>query len=504
MKNMTLVYAPRTRFNVPFGIALLKGHIEKNSDVKVRCLDLNAEMYNDLQDGLMGGLIDGGSNLHQLLAALAFFRGDAGDAFYDQRLYNRLIKGWLKGVEQVAVNFMRGYDTFAIRNVRKICEGNPEVIGFSCMFKDQIDPSLMLAEKIKKDTPGVRIVFGGSSVPERVEKSEFVDNVIHGEGEAGLLGLVRLRAAFEVVGGKDTFADFSDFDLNKYPTPGPVVPLLTSRGCYWRKCAFCVHHSIYTAGFRTRNIEAVIDEIEHHVKNGVRYFMFVDEMIAPKRLWKLGIAIQRRGLDIAYSVMAKPTADFSNEAFEQMAESGCKYVMWGVESGCQRILDLMNKGTQVRYIGRSLRRAARAGIKNHVFMMAGFPTETEYEYRETLDFLYRHREVIHTVHWGRFGLHKGSDVANNPEKYSIRQIHDRPGELGYDIRVGMRQHEVYPISLYYYKAFVKYLCWFSPASVFMREHALFHYANEDKLVFNMGRPEPPDIADVPYFEETEK
>ncbi len=501
MKKMTLVYAPRTRLNVPFGIALLKGHIEKNSDVKVRCLDLNAEMYDDLQAGILGGIIDGGENRVQLMAALAFFRGDSGDAFYDQRLYNRLIKGWLKGVEQVAANFMRGYDTFAVRNIRKILEGGPDIVGFSCMFKDQIYPSLMLAEKIKSERPGVRVIFGGSSVPERVKKSEFVDDVIYGEGEERLLGIVQLKVPFVVVGDNDTFADFSDFDLNKYPTPEPVVPLLTSRGCYWRKCAFCVHHSIYGDKFRTREIGEVIDEIEYHVKNGIRHFMFVDEMISPKRLWKLGIAIQRRGLDIAYSVMAKPSADFSDEAFEQMAASGCKYVMWGMESGCQRILNLMRKGTDVGSIEQSLKRAANAGVKNHVFMMAGFPTETEEEYRETLGLLYKLRHVIHTVHWGRFGLHKGSDVANNPGRYSIRQIHDWPCELGYDVTVGMKQHEIYPLSLYYYKAFVKYLCWFSPASVFMREHALFHYANEDKLIFNMGRPEPPDIADVPFFED---
>ncbi len=51
MRKLHLVYSPLTRARVPFGIALLKGFIQANSDVEVKCIDLNLAMYDDLAIG---------------------------------------------------------------------------------------------------------------------------------------------------------------------------------------------------------------------------------------------------------------------------------------------------------------------------------------------------------------------------------------------------------------------------------------------------------------------
>ena len=82
--------------------------------------------------------------------------------------------------------------------------------------------------------------------------------------------------------------------------------------------------------------------------------------------------------------MARPTGDFDRECLVLMYESGCRFVMWGLESGNQRVLDLIEKGTVLEDIRRVLRESAEAGLFNHVFTIFGYPTETWEEARDTL------------------------------------------------------------------------------------------------------------------------
>jgi len=107
--------------------------------------------------------------------------------------------------------------------------------------------------------------------------------------------------------------DFSDLDLRAYYSPKPVIPMLTSRGCYWRRCAFCVHYKSAGLTYRRRSIAAVIDELRHHVANGVGHFALIDEMIAPARFSQLADAILAAGLDVHYYALAKPARQFDRE-----------------------------------------------------------------------------------------------------------------------------------------------------------------------------------------------
>ncbi len=502
MRKLNLVYAPITRPRVPFGIALLKGFIQANSSVEVKCIDLNLAMYDDLIVGMGTGEVNVGKSRNQLLQAFAFFRSGDIDAFYDQAIYNGIIRNWLGGVDRAILGFSKSYERYAVRNVMKILENDPDVVGFSCMFDQQISGSLMLAQKIKEVAPLVQIVFGGNSVTQEIKENPFVDHVVIGEGENKLLAIVAKKLG-KMENANVPFADFSDFELGRYFTPLPIVPMISSRGCSWRKCSFCVHHKIYEGGYRERNITDVLNEMERHVNAGIRHFAFVDEMISPARSKEIASCIIQRGMDVHWYCMAKPMKEFTFNTLQLMHDAGCKYVMWGMESGCQRILDLMNKGIRIEEIEGVLIKAAGAFIKNHVFIIAGFPTESENEFRETLQFLYEQQDVIHTVHKSRFELRKGSPIYQNPAKYGILKIHDRPGALGYEVESGTRQVDVRPMLDHYYNKFLRDMCWFSPASGMMREHALMHYSGEDRLVFNVKRQELPMVDDVPGWNEKE-
>ena len=86
-----------------------------------------------------------------------------------------------------------------------------------------------------------------------------------------------------------------------------------------------------------RSLESIIEALRHFVDMGIRNFSFVDEMIAPGQFVRLAEAIKAAKLDITYYAYSKPNKTFTPAVLKEIAESGCKYLLWGVESGNQRI-----------------------------------------------------------------------------------------------------------------------------------------------------------------------
>ena len=400
------------------------------------------------------------------------------------------------------------------------------------MVPEQFYFSLLAAKTIKRINSNVKIVLGGY-VPTLIYKDilshKCVDFIVVNEGEQTFLDLLgtihddkgidsvanlAFRKNGEIVRTEPSviedldevaFADFSDFDKDSYFSPVEVVPILTSRGCYWRRCTFCVHHKSYFNKYRPASVKHVVDELEYHISNGSRYFAFVDEMISASRFRRIGEEIIRRNLKITYHALAKPTGDFTKDILGVMYKSGCRYIIWGVESGCQRILDLIDKGTVVEDISDVLANSNLAGIKNHVFLIIGFPTETREELKQTLDFLYEHKVHIHAIHKGVFGLKFGSKVYENPEKFSIIKLYPADSSIEpvkYDVSEGIKQDESQSYVSFYAKSYFKHFKYFSNYLTVNRNHALYLYSHPEKLIFSENRiPVPlPEYPAAPEFE----
>jgi radical SAM superfamily enzyme YgiQ (UPF0313 family) len=216
----------------------------------------------------------------------------------------------------------------------------------------------------------------------------------------------------------------------------------------------------------------------------------VDEMISASRFRKIGEEIIRRNLEINYYALAKPTKDFTKDILDVMYKSGCRYLIWGVESGCQRILDLIDKGTVVEKMSDVLTNSSLAGIKNHVFIIFGFPTETRNELKQTLDFLYKLKDHIHAIHKGAFQLKIGSRVYENPEKFCITKMYPTNSAMEpvkFDVSKGIKQDELRAYLSFYAKNYFKHFRYFSDFLTVNRNHALYLYSNSDKLVFSQQK-----------------
>jgi len=82
----------------------------------------------------------------------------------------------------------------------------------------------------------------------------------------------------------------------------------------------------------------------------------------------------------------------------------------------------MRKGTKVEENQATLERAHQLGIKNVLYILFGFPTETEAEFRETINFLQKNKENIDLLSISTFGLQQGTPVFKNPEKFGVKKI----------------------------------------------------------------------------------
>ena len=165
------------------------------------------------------------------------------------------------------------------------------------------------------------------------------------------------------------------------------LPLVTSRGCPF-KCTYC--HDIFDKSIQYRSPKAVVDDIEYLIKKyGVREFHIVDDVfnVNMKRAKIVLDAIIQRNLNIHISFPNGLRADFfDDELIDKMQRAGVYRMALGIESGSQRIQDMIKKDLDINIIYDVVEKLTRARMSVHGFFMLGFPSETRKEMKETIDF----------------------------------------------------------------------------------------------------------------------
>ena len=347
---------------------------------------------------------------------------------------------------------------FYLDQLPKIEKMNPDIIGISINYYCQLIPGLTLASILKKNMNHPCIVVGGGLIcffqdqwadlhPFLERGNKIVDGIIPFEGEYPLLQLIETMGKGEpfsrvpgmvFAAGTTVSAnplpsppdpltlpppDYSGLPLEKYIAPQPVLLTLTSRGCYWGKCAFCSHSHLYRGKFRQRSVEHVYEELELlALRHRAAHFYFTDESITPALARKLAEVIRKNHRPLRWfgEMRFEPVIDA--ELLAGLAAGGCAMLMFGLESGEQRLLDLMNKGITVEKADKILHWCTESGIRTFVMFFAGFPSETKQEAENTVRFIESHKEQITQVAFTNFVLEKRSPVYTEPETYGIEEI----------------------------------------------------------------------------------
>jgi len=333
---------------------------------------------------------------------------------------------------------------------------SPGVVGISITGETQLLPALTLSRIIKKHFPSIHIVFGGYVVTllAGVFKKNtqlfgsYVDSLIVLEGERPMLELAKKLEKSESLEGVPNLIyfdgeavrenpptapeqmdslpppDFDDLPLEKYLSPEPVLPLLVSRGCYWGKCAFCSHNISYENKYRVAKAKKAIADIETLASRyNTRHFAFSDEAIAPKVMRDLTSSLIERKANFRFSTNIRLETQFDADQCQMMYDAGFRIVYLGLESGCDRILGLMQKGFTSEDALKVCRALTGAGIWDHLYVFFGFPGELESEARQTMKLLLDARDAVRSFNIGAFTLTRGSEVMTAPQKYGVTLPH---------------------------------------------------------------------------------
>jgi anaerobic magnesium-protoporphyrin IX monomethyl ester cyclase len=160
--------------------------------------------------------------------------------------------------------------------------------------------------------------------------------------------------------------------------------MITSLGCPF-KCTFCEAGGV---PYNPRSAATVIAEIQECYKQyGVREIDIFDyEFTADRqRVRDICAGIREKGLDITWACRSRiDTVD--RELLAEMSAAGCRRIYWGIEHGCQQVLDGLHKGITLEQVEKTIAMSKGAGIQNLGFFLIGVPGETKQSVRETLDF----------------------------------------------------------------------------------------------------------------------
>lgn len=182
-------------------------------------------------------------------------------------------------------------------------------------------------------------------------------------------------------------------DSGKYiPPPAtykrkPVAVLMTSRGCN-RRCIYCFQmDKDRKSGIRYRSVENVLAEIEHCVQEGYREIKFIDDTLAADydRALRLAQEIKERKLDFTWFASACVN-QVDKPLLQAFRDAGCWAVLFGAESGVQKNLNAIRKGTTLEQIRNAVRAAQDVGLRVSTPFLFGIPGETFEEGLRTINF----------------------------------------------------------------------------------------------------------------------
>ena len=232
---------------------------------------------------------------------------------------------------------------------------------------------------------------------------EIVDRLRKGESLKGVPGVV-YREGLRIVKNSArpliTDLDALPFparellgDADRYiPPPGtyrkrPVAVMITSRGCN-RHCIYCFQmDKERTSGIRYRSVENVMQEIELCIRQGYKEIKFLDDTFAADydRAMEIAREIQRRGFSISWFASACVN-QVDRPLLQAFKDAGCWAILFGAESGVQKNLNTIRKGTTLEQIRTAVRTAQDVGIKVSTPFMFGIPGETFEEGLQTIEF----------------------------------------------------------------------------------------------------------------------
>lgn len=319
----------------------------------------------------------------------------------------------LKVVDALAMR----YDFEDVRRIIK--DFNPDVIGQQTFYSN-LNSCCQVAKIAKEINPKVKVVLGGpytTIYPDEAIKKKCVDFIIIGEGEVAIKNLLSSfkngNNYYEVLGiiwkdgdkvVKNSPQPFIE-DLDTLPLPARhlfpmeryrasahlkglrTTGMMVSRGCPFR-CVFCWVPNSFGRKLRYHNSQKAIEEMkilkEHYGADCIRFW---DDVFTANKRWvnEFCDLLIKENLNIPWLCLTR--VDLVNpELLRKLKAAGCYQIFYGIESGSQRLLDLIQKGITLEKARYAVRITKESGIETFCAYMLALPSETKEEAEQTIKF----------------------------------------------------------------------------------------------------------------------
>ena len=333
---------------------------------------------------------------------------------------------------------------------RKLEQYRPQAVGITCVTLNFL-PAARILKMCKEFDPGITTMIGGPHVSFAVEdtfkRAPWIDVIAIGEGDITIVevasalskggdvgkvpGLYVKRDGKVVKTAPRPLIENLDelplparhlVPLSRYKALGAVCSVISSRGCPYG-CIFCTTPRMFGRKVRFRQPLLVVDEIEViYRKYGFSQINVVDDSFTLNHphATELCRELIRRNLPIKWSIFSRVDT-LTPELLDLMREAGCTYMLFGVESGNQEVLNTIKKGITPEKVRNGVKLATAAGIGSFASFILGLPGETPERARETLDLAMELSD-----RWGmQYGFHylspfPGTELFEQAEELGLR------------------------------------------------------------------------------------
>lgn len=300
----------------------------------------------------------------------------------------------------------------------KIKEEEIDIVGISTVSWTW-SATKNLATILRNTYPNIKIAVGGAHVNSEkgkvLEGCPYIDYAFYGDGEESFCKVVTTLSSGqkpEIIDGfafrdedkiiasrkgafiknidEMLFPDRASLGISNYrPSPLsyrclPFTAMFGSRGCPYQ-CTFCHTDS----RVRLRSAANLIEEIKLlQGKYGIKEILFFDDTFTldKKRVFEFCDLLLKQKIDLSWCVSVRAdTVD--PEMLKIMKKTGCWRILIGIESGSQRLLDLIKKGITLQQVEKAVNMINAIGMQNLGMFMFGIPTETYEEGLETIKFM---------------------------------------------------------------------------------------------------------------------
>lgn len=279
----------------------------------------------------------------------------------------------------------------------RISEINPQFLGIS-MLSYRCKESYKLLQNVKYHWPQLKIIAGGPHITANREvvlmECPAIDVGVVGEGEIAIVEIVRgeplatingllyreeetvrFTGEREYIVDLDTvpFPTYEGFRLEKY---SKTMPLHSSRGCPYR-CIFCGAPRILGKKWRRKSAHSMVEEVKYWHGKGYRNFSFSDSNFAvdKARVVSFCEGIVKSNLHVCFMAEGLRADHVDRKILEKMRCAGFTSLVFGVESGSNKILQNLKKGETREDIEAAIAAATDLGFIITLFFLIGSPGE---------------------------------------------------------------------------------------------------------------------------------